>query len=595
MEGKTHESASEMNRNSSMLGLKSIGFTTLYITLALMSPIQINAFVQSDLRYTPRRMPGHELAVSTAPSGGSGDLSEKPSKRARVLNRMGFKRLSREQKEIQKAKESHLPPAANETYEVKTLDELESYFDDKQGRFRDKNGKINYDRLLRSLSVSGDTQVIGSTEHLDYVHPVAKLLHERKRNQSQCTEGGTRADGCKIAMVIEGGGMRGCVSAGMVGALHHLGLRDAVDIIYGSSAGSIVGAYFITEQLPWFGPELYYDKLTTAGKEFIDTRRLLRVLGFGLADPRLLKDVLTRPNNGKPVLNLSFLLEDTMQRSKPLDWEKFSERQKVQPLKVVASGLKSEKAVVMDMANGHFDSLEELSQCMRASCLLPGIAGPVMNMKIKGENNDKPNFFVQNGVQDPDYEPLGDALVYGPIPYESAYEDGATHVIVLRSRPDGADVTGKGGVFERMIFRRFFMRKNKLPGVFKQMSQQLHKKLYAKNIIELNEAAYSERDYKDTSKPHTLTLALAPGSEEITRLETGREEIFEGVRRGFARAYDALVEDPAERGRGHIVAKEYFPDEIMDYNPTDITGVDDSAFGIFMKENAVSPKSWAHR
>jgi hypothetical protein len=55
------------------------------------------------------------------------------------------------------------------------------------------------------------------------------------------------------------------------------------------------------------------------------------------------------------------------------------------------------------------------------------------------------------------------------------------------------------------------------------------------------------------------------------------------------------VEDPAERGRGHIVAKEYFPDEIMDYNPTDITGVDDSAFGIFMKENAVSPKSWAHR
>eukprot|EP00980_Cylindrotheca_fusiformis_P030721 scaffold25303_cov117-Cylindrotheca_fusiformis.AAC.1 len=205
-------------------------------------------------------------------------------------------------------------------------------------------------------------------------------------------------------------------------------------------------------------------------------------------------------------------------------------------------------------------------------------------MRVHGEANDKPKFVVRNGIEDPDYEPMGDALVYGPIPYESARDEGATHVIVLRTRPDGTDVTGKGGFLERMIYRRFFMRKNKLPKVFQQMSQQLHKKLYAKNIIELNEGAYSERQYNDTSQLHLMTVALAPGSKEITRLETRREEIFDGVRRGFARAYDALVEDPAERGRGHLVAKEYFPDEILDYDPDDVNGVHDSAFGIFMKE-----------
>ena len=44
--------------------------------------------------------------------------------------------------------------------------------------------------------------------------------------------------------------MRGCISAGMVGALYYLGLEDTFDVIYGSSAGTIIGAYFNTRQLP---------------------------------------------------------------------------------------------------------------------------------------------------------------------------------------------------------------------------------------------------------------------------------------------------------------------------------------------------------
>jgi tRNA-binding EMAP/Myf-like protein len=52
-----------------------------------------------------------------------------------------------------------------------------------------------------------------------------------------------RTDGIKLGLAIEGGGMRGCVSAGMVTCLHHLGLADAFDAVYGSSAGCLVGKH----------------------------------------------------------------------------------------------------------------------------------------------------------------------------------------------------------------------------------------------------------------------------------------------------------------------------------------------------------------
>ena len=145
-----------------------------------------------------------------------------------------------------------------------TLDELEDYFHDVQGRFRKRKGRtrdgedddIDYDALLASLSVKGDTQIVGSPAHKDVVHPVVRLLHERRRRIEEIEsrredEGSFRRvrrtlppeDGFRVALAIEGGGMRGCVTAGMAAAVHHLGLEDAIDVVYGSSAGTVIGAY----------------------------------------------------------------------------------------------------------------------------------------------------------------------------------------------------------------------------------------------------------------------------------------------------------------------------------------------------------------
>lgn len=464
--------------------------------------------------------------------------------------------------------------------ELQTIQQLNDHWDDVQGNYRRKNGSIDYTQMIKAASVKGDTQMIGKK---NYTHPVLSLLHDRRRNGKN--------DQCKVALSIEGGGMRGCISAGMVSAVHYLNLTDSFDVMYGSSAGAVVGSYLLTGQIQWFGPEVYYDQLTTAGREFINTRRLLRALGLGLLDPRLLRDVVTRRRDGgKPVVNLPYLLKRTVQEKKPLDWEKFAARQKDIPLTIMASGLRSEKAIPLSMVNGGFSSLEELTDCMHASCLLPGIAGPVMNIDKrilygKPVPDGEAKMLLGNNLLSSDkYEPLADSLLYEALPFKTAFsQDNVTHCVVIRSVPDGVDVSGKGSLFQTMIMKRFFSRKNKLHNQYERMRKHLHKRAYSEDVLFLNQHAVSDRDPKDTSSPQLMTIALPPGSPEIGRLEVSREAIFEGIRRGFARAYDCLVEDPNERGRGMEVAKEFFPDDILQYDPRDFPVSDRSAYTAYQE------------
>lgn len=567
-----------------------------------------------------------------------------------------------------------------------------------QNENTDPSQPLDYNQLLRGISVKGDTQIIGSKDHPEFVHPVVRLMHERKRQQEQeqtlnhgeclLDKGAspqkaleTKKD--KIALVVEGGGMRGCVSAGMVCAIHCLGLSDTVDVVYGSSAGAVIAAYFVSKQLPYYGPEVYYDSLTTMESQntkteqaaaassqnsnsnrknskeepnhvvdryhndyFIDTKRMTRSMGLGLCDPRLLKDVWTRRVHGKPMMNLHYMFQNIMLKKKPIDYETFVKRQSIQPLRVVATGLSSEKPFVLSHEGGHFDTVEDLCNSLHASCLLPGIAGPVMNVlkciRRKSESGDtkakavsshnsnsqngpsphrlrkdKPNFVLRNTHRkrhhnDEDYEPLGDAMLSAPIPYDIAHKEGATHVLVIRSSPDGTNLLSAPSVMAwigSMIFKRYFLKKNHLPGMYKRsQTEQRHQRVYANTILELNDRANAPPP-SNSGEHQTMTIALEPGSEEVSHLETTREGIFKGVRQGFARAYDALVEDPALRGRGQEMALRYFPDEILEYDPNDARlssaspspnsnsdspGASEfrSAFEEYLSSTGVVPKIW---
>ena len=123
-------------------------------------------------------------------------------------------------------------------------------------------------------------------------HEVLRVLAGRALAGSRP---GKRDDALRVALAIEGGGMRGTVSAGMALALHELGLVTAFDAVYGSSAGAISGAWLLSS-----------------------TPEGLR----GWADPRYAKALIRRSRllRRRPVVDVRALIEDVYQTVFPMDF-----------------------------------------------------------------------------------------------------------------------------------------------------------------------------------------------------------------------------------------------------------------------------------
>ena len=79
----------------------------------------------------------------------------------------------------------------------------------------------------------------------------------------------------KLALVIEGGGMRGVVSAGSLLALDVLGFREVFDEIYATSAGGVNAAYFLSGQ-GRLGMSVYFDDISN--RRFINPWRLFKIV-----------------------------------------------------------------------------------------------------------------------------------------------------------------------------------------------------------------------------------------------------------------------------------------------------------------------------
>src|SRR3954452_16708844 len=80
------------------------------------------------------------------------------------------------------------------------------------------------------------------------------------------------SDHHRVALVVEGGCMRGVISAGAVTALEHLHLAQHFDAVYGVSAGALDCAYMLAGQAA-MGTTIYFDDLPAA--HFVRARRIL--------------------------------------------------------------------------------------------------------------------------------------------------------------------------------------------------------------------------------------------------------------------------------------------------------------------------------
>ena len=79
----------------------------------------------------------------------------------------------------------------------------------------------------------------------------------------------------KVGLVVQGGGMMGVYSMGVLAALEEMGFGTCFDHVAGSSAGALNGAYFITGQAG-YAVETYVKHLST--RKFVDPRRLNKMV-----------------------------------------------------------------------------------------------------------------------------------------------------------------------------------------------------------------------------------------------------------------------------------------------------------------------------
>jgi predicted patatin/cPLA2 family phospholipase len=210
----------------------------------------------------------------------------------------------------------------------------------------------------------------------------------------------------RVALAIEGGGMRGTVSAGMAFALYELGLVTDFDAVYGSSAGAISGAWLLSSR-----PEG------------------LR----GWTDPAFARALIKRSAmlRGRPVADVRALVEEVYQTVFPLDFESvLSSPVEFHPLATdTATGESTDLRPLIDTP-------AELRLALRASAAMPLLAGPPVI--LRGQR------FYDAGVSE-------------SIPYRTALAQGATHVLVLRSRRDpllNPEISRSDRLFARTALRR---------------------------------------------------------------------------------------------------------------------------------------------
>jgi predicted patatin/cPLA2 family phospholipase len=212
-------------------------------------------------------------------------------------------------------------------------------------------------------------------------HPVVALLHERRARGSRP---GARDDEAHVTLAIEGGGMRGAVSAGMTIAVHELGLTDAFDAVYGASAGALNAVWLLSGN-PDEGLRPY-------------------------ADPALIRTYVNRGNalRRRPVVDTRHLVEHLYEHVLPLDFERvIAHRVRLHPL---ATEIATGRAVDLEP---EIRDRASLKLALRASTALPLLAGPPV--EIAGRR------YLDAGLAE-------------SIPFHAALAAGATHVLVLRSR-----------------------------------------------------------------------------------------------------------------------------------------------------------------
>ena len=311
---------------------------------------------------------------------------------------------------------------------------------------------------------------------------VLDVLRARRGSGS---EPGRRDDGFRVALAIEGGGNRAAYSAGMALALDEAGLTTALDDVYGTSGGALTAAWLLTGEAQRWIRSWAWPEVAAAG--VTDPRRLLR---------------------GGPLVDLARLVHHVYESITPMDFEA-----------VLTSGTRLHP-IATDTATGESADLApflrdrlSVQTALRASACMPLLAGrPV---RLGGRT------FVDGGLSE-------------GVPFRTALAQGATHVLVLRTRRLDQRAAAPSRV-ERLALAPYFWRHGRAAGV----AHAARHRSYADDDVLL--AAASAADVA------TLVEVRPPlGSPDVSRLASDLSAIDAAIDSGRAAMRAFLDADDAD-------------------------------------------------
>lgn len=241
--------------------------------------------------------------------------------------------------------------------------------------------------------------------------PLLRALGERQRSGSLP---GQRSDRFRIALAVEGGGSRAAYSAGMVLALDEAGLTDAFDDVYGTSGGALNAAWLLSGEAQrwirsWAWPEVAAAKVT-------DPRRLLR---------------------GGPLVDLAHLVHHVYESITPMNFDAII----ANPIGFHPIATDAATGAAADLAPYVTDRLGAQT-ALRASSCMPLLAGPPV--RLGGRT------YVDGGLSE-------------GVPFRTALAQGATHVLVLRTRRADQRALPPSRV-ERALLTPYFLRHGRAAG-----------------------------------------------------------------------------------------------------------------------------------
>lgn len=208
-------------------------------------------------------------------------------------------------------------------------------------------------------------------------HPVVREIVRRGREKIP----GNSGQPTRLALVVEGGGMRGVYSGGALVAMEQLGLSQVFDAVYAESAGAINSCYYLAGQGA-LGIRIYVEDLTSL--------RFVNPLRFGR------------------MLDVDYAIDVAVKTLKPLDVD--AVLRSPSDLHVAITHAGTGKPRLIDAKR---EGVPLLTLLKATSAIVP-----LYNRSVA----------IQG-------EPYVDGGISNPIPVQAAIDGGSTHILVVLTRP----------------------------------------------------------------------------------------------------------------------------------------------------------------